>query len=483
MKPRNTIVIMSDEHDPRFMGASGHPRVKTPHLDALAARGVRFTDAYTPCPICVPARAAFATGQHVHRIRHWDNAMPYTGSIRGWGHVLQEHGHRVESIGKLHYRHAEDPAGFDIEHIPMNVVDGVGMVWGSIRNPLPPAPAGRMLGPDIGPGESSYTQYDRSIADHAVQWLQDAAARDEDKPWMLYVGFVAPHFPLVAPPEFFSLYSPDEMPRSKLLPEDGYPHHPWVAEHSKFWPHDTRFKDEHERRLAIAAYHALCSWVDHNVGRVISALGETGLGDSTRVIYTSDHGDNVGARGLWGKSNLYQEAVAVPMIMTGPEIAPGVCHTPTTLIDLFPTIIESVGLDPAPEMGERPGRSLFALAAGPADPERTILSEYHAVGCNSAGFMLRRGRWKFHYYVGFAPELFDLDTDPEETTNLAGSPEHVPIVAAMEAALREICDPEAVDQLAKADQQALIALHGGREGALRLGAPGATPAPSDRRTL
>jgi len=130
---KNVVVIMSDEHDPRIMGCSGHPFVKTPNLDALAQRGVRFTDAYTPSPICVPARAAFATGMRVHQLRLWDNAMPYIGEQRGWGHVLQERGVRVESVGKLHYRGVEDPAGFDVEHLPMHVVGGHGMVWASIR--------------------------------------------------------------------------------------------------------------------------------------------------------------------------------------------------------------------------------------------------------------------------------------------------------------------------------------------------------------
>ncbi|MGI9477734.1 MAG: sulfatase-like hydrolase/transferase [Hyphomicrobiaceae bacterium] len=478
MKPANLIVIMSDEHDPRFMGLSGHPRVKTPTFDRMAATGVNFTNAYTPCPICVPARAAFATGQYVHRIRHWDNAMPYTGSIHGWGHVLQESGRRVESIGKLHYRHAEDPAGFDIEHIPMNVYNGVGMVWGSIRDPMPvDPPPTRMLGDYIGPGESTYTEYDRSVANLTVDWLRDTATRPADEPWVLYVGFVAPHFPLVAPEEFFALYDIEDMPPSKLLPADGHPHHPWIAEHEAFWSHDARFENETERKTAIAAYHALCSWVDHNVGRVLGALDETGLADTTRVIYTSDHGDNVGARGLWGKSNLYQESTAVPMIMTGPDIAPGVCHTPVDLLDLYPTILDGAGIDPAPHIDDRPGKSIFGVAAAPDDIERPVFSEYHAVGSNFAGYMLRRGKWKFHYYVNYRPELFDLDADPEETTDLAADPAHAEIVRQMEAALREICDPEAIDALAKSDQQALIDQHGGRDKARLVGAPGATPPP------
>jgi choline-sulfatase len=403
--------------------------------------------------------------------------MPYTGSIRGWGHVLQEHGIRVESIGKLHYRAKEDPAGFDVEHIPMNVYNGVGMVWGSIRDPLPVAPKARMLGDYIGPGESTYTEYDRSVANLAVDWLRDAAARGSRTPWVLYLGFVAPHFPLVVPPEFFALYDPSEMPRSKLLPADGYKHHPWIAEADAFWQHDQRFKDATERQVAIAAYHGLCSWLDHNVGRVLAALSETGLEATTRVIYTSDHGDNVGARGLWGKSNLYQESTAVPMLMAGPDVVPRVCATPCSLLDLFPTILDGAGLDPAPEMADRPGRSLFEIAATPDDAARPVFSEYHAVASNSAAFMLRRGRWKYHHYVGFPPELFDLEADPEETTNLADVPAHAETLRAMEAALREICDPDSVDRMAKADQAALIARHGGRELALGVGAPGATPPP------
>ena len=121
-----------------------------------------------------------------------------------------------------------------------------------------------------------------------------------------------------------------------MLPADGHPQHPWIVEQERFWPHDSLFKDEHERRTAIAAYHALCTWVDHNVGLVIASLDATGLAATTRVIYTSDHGDNVGARGLWGKSNLYQESTTVPMLMSGPEVAPGVCRTPCSLLDLFP---------------------------------------------------------------------------------------------------------------------------------------------------
>lgn len=477
MPAKNLVVIMSDEHDPRIMGCSGHPFVKTPHLDALAGRGVRFTQAYTPSPICVPARAAFATGMRVHQIRHWDNAMPYTGAQRGWGHVLQDHGVRVESIGKLHYRSVEDPAGFDAEHLPMHVVGGHGMVWASIRDPFRPRTDGvRMLGERIGPGESSYTQYDRAVTERAVQWLHEAG-QDRERPFVLYVGLVAPHFPFVVPEAFYELYPLDRLPEPKLHAGTGYQRHPWVQEYADFIGSE-RFADPQERLRAFAAYYGLCSWLDHNVGQILSALEAAGLADSTRIAYTSDHGDNLGARGVWGKSTLYEESVKVPMLLAGPGIAPAVCDTPVDLLDLFPTILQATGVDAAPEMGGRPGRSLLDIARAAPDLERPILSEYHAVGSNSAGFMLRKGRWKYHHYVGFRPELFDLEADPEELNDLAGDPAHAGVLARLHRELLAICDPDQVDRQAKADQAELIRRMGGADAAHKLGSSTSTPVTS-----
>lgn len=477
MSRRNVVVIMSDEHDPRIMGCAGHPVVKTPHLDALAARSVRFTNAYTPSPICVPARAAFATGLRVHQTRHWDNAMPYSGDPRGWGHVLQRHGVRVESIGKLHYRAEEDPAGFDREHIPMHVVGGHGMVWASIRDPYVSSPsAKRMLGEHIGGGESPYTAYDREVTARAVAWLQDAGER-RDQPFVLYVGLVAPHFPLTAPQAFFDLYPLDGLPSPKLHPATGYQRHPWVQDYADFMKNEEQFDTPEERLRAFAAYYGLCSFLDHNVGQILGALAAAGLDGETTVVYTSDHGDNLGTRGLWGKSTLYQESVGVPMLLSGPGVAPAVCHTPVDLLDLFPTLLQAAGVDPAPEMGERPGRSLLAIAGEPEDTQRVVFSEYHAAGSNTAGFMVRQGPWKYHHYVRHRPELFHLGDDAEEQHDLAADPAHATQLAHMEALLRAICDPEAVDALAKADQVAMIEGLGGVGVAATMGAGGATPVP------
>ena len=398
-----------------------------------------------------------------------------TARSPGGGHALQSKGVLVESIGKLHYRTEEDPAGFDVEHIPMMVADGVGMVWASIRREDERILGkGRMLGDYIGPGESKYTEYDRSITERAVQWITERANSPGDRPWCLYVGLVAPHFPLVVPRRFYNLYPIDNLPESKLHPRSGYKRHSWVEKQNAFMDSEAKFEDENERHRAVAGYFGLCTWLDHNVGLILYALENTGLGNDTVVVYTSDHGDNVGARGLWGKSNLYLESVAVPLIMTGPGIPSGVCNTAVSLIDLSKTIADHFGTSIDNPAGTT---SLTKIANEPDDPQRTVFSEYHATGAVSGAFMVKKGRWKYHYYIGFSPELFDLESDPEELVDLVDHPGCRGILAKMEAVLRDLCDPEDMDRQAFSDQAALIERVGGLAAALGLGAPGATPPP------
>jgi choline-sulfatase len=164
----------------------------------------------------------------------------------------------------------------------------------------------------------------------------------------------------------------------------------------------------------------------------------------------------------------------VPLIITGPDVRAGYdCDTPVNLIDRAPTFLAAFGLsDP-----KLPGRSLFEIALDPPDRERPSFSEYHAVGAPSGAFMLRKGRWKYHEYVGYEPELFDLNSDPDETIDRAGDSSCSAIVAELRGELRRIVDPEAADRQAKADQRALVDRFGGREAAFRMGTEGATPAP------
>lgn len=478
MKPANLLFILSDEHSRRVLGCYGHDTIRTPNLDRLAAQGVRFTDAYTNSPICVPARASLATGRYVHQIRFWDNAIAYDGSVPSWHHRLRAAGHEVVSIGKLHFRSDKDDNGFTEEVMPLHIVDGIGDPMGWLRNPLPVRKAALRLADDAGRGDSSYQRYDDRIAAAAVDWLQTRGRAAGEKPWVLFVSLVCPHFPLIARPEWYDLYPESEVPRPALydaLPPD----HPYIAALRQCQVYDQSF-DEVKLRRALAAYFGLVTFVDANIGKLLAALEGAGLAANTRILYSSDHGDNLGTRRLWGKSTMYEEAAGVPMILAGPDVPEGfVCHAPVSLVDVFPTIVAGAGLAPHPGDDDLPGASLFDVARGRA-PRRTILSEYHAAGAQTGAFMIRKGPFKYVYYAGMPPQLFDLDADPQETRDLAQELGYSRLVKDCELALRQIVDPDKADALAKDDQGMRIAALGGRQAIELRGSFGYSPPPGTK---
>jgi len=188
MDAKNLLIIMSDQHNRSVLGCYGHEIVRTPNLDRLAAGGTRFTDAYTPSPVCVPARAAFATGKYVHQIGAWDNAIAYDGTVPSWHHLLRERGHQVVAIGKLHFRSKDDDNGFSDEQIGMHIFEGQGDLLGLVRDEDMPKRGGSYkMAKLAGPGESMYTTYDREIAARAQVWLREEAQKHTGKPWVLFV--------------------------------------------------------------------------------------------------------------------------------------------------------------------------------------------------------------------------------------------------------------------------------------------------------
>jgi choline-sulfatase len=287
--PKNLLVIMSDEHNRKIAGHAGHPIVSTPALDALAAGGSCFTAAYTPSPICVPARASLATGLPVHRHRAWDNAIAYDGRIRGWAHVLRNRGHDVAAIGKLHYRgHPGEDYGFTESLLAMHITGGIGDVTHLVRDPDDIRTTGKNLIASAGPGESSYTLYDRQVAAAAQIWLRENGTRRHARPWVLFASMVAPHFPLTAPPEHYYRYIGEDLPRPKLYNKAERPDHPYVRLYTRRSDYDRHIIRPADLQRALAGYFGLVSFLDEQIGKILTVLSETGLADTTRVIYTSD---------------------------------------------------------------------------------------------------------------------------------------------------------------------------------------------------
>ena len=448
----NIVVFMADEFQARALGAVGHPVAQTPNLDRLAASGTLFTNCWTPSPICVSARVGFATGRWCHQVEAWDSTAAYDGEPNGWAHRARARGYHTASFGKLHH-HADTDDGFAESVLPMYLANGVGWVQGLIRDPLPDYPEAAELAADVGIGPTSYTDYDRNVTEAACRWLVDRVESSE--PFVAFVSYVSPHYPLAAPEEFTALY--DEIPPPEIPAVE--PTNPAVAAAARFWDYDRYFDDYPEDRRAMArrAYFGLCSFVDDQIGQVLSTLEATGLDDDTHVIFTSDHGEFLGNRGLWCKSMMYRDSVAIPMIATGPGFEPGATSDARcNLIDVAATIDDLTGSD----LGDADlaGHSLLDHHGW---GDRLGFSEYHDGGSVTGSFAVAWDQWKYVHHVGAPPELFDVAADPDELNDLATDGRETRRVAEGEEALRSIVDPDEANTRAFAAQRQRIEELGG----------------------
>ena len=483
--PLNLLVITSDQHRrtaSRLLRPSAGPHPE-PGRPGRSRRPVRHRLLQLP-HLRTVARQPGHRPLRARTGRLGQRRALHRGQRPSWGHRLVEHGNAVTTIGKLHFRRPDDDSGFPDQRIPMHVKQGVGDLYGSLR---PDVPLQRnYLGAAANPrvGESEYMRYDAAITRKAVDWLATEASQ-HSAPWCLWVSYTLPHSPFVASAEDLARYSLEDMKLPVNFRSPDWPHHPhidYIREQRILSPDEEL--DEAVVRRTIATYLAMCTYLDRQIGSVLGALAEQGLQGSTRVIYTSDHGEMLGDHGMWGKNLMYEGAAAVPFLMAGQDVARSeIVRQPISLVDLFPTIAAGVGAPLAEADADLPGMSLWSAGHGNPLPERTIFAEYHASGCREAMYMLRDASRKYVNHVGDPPQLFDLTADPNETRDLAADPRVGPATRdSFERHLGTVVDPEAVDRAAKADQARRIQAGGGLAAINKRGPiAGGTPAPDQFR--
>jgi choline-sulfatase len=463
----NLLFIVSDNHNRGVTGCYGHALVRTPVIDRIAASGTRFANSYATSTLCVPSRAGIATGRHVHQHGCWDNAIAYDGRIPSWMHRLRDAGSNVTAIGKLHFRAPEDDNGFTEEILPMHLHDGKGAIKNLMRGfdaeqPCTDGARLRLYADRSGIGETHYQDYDRRITKSTIDWLR-AHAQDKGRPWALYVGYISPHPPFTVPKRLYDLYPEDRMPLPKRFRRGDRPEHPSMQFLRELdgWGDLT---DEQMLRRVAAGYFGLITHLDEQMGEVMREVESLGLLHNTRIVYTSDHGDLFGWHGIFGKKNLYEGAVGVPLVMSGPGIPAGrTVRQLASHVDLFPTFIEGAGLSLDPADKRLPGLSLLPAVGGCEDLDRPVFAEFHAQGSKAGAFMIRQRDMKLIYHVGMPPQLFDLAADPDEAHDLVAEGSAGDRVAPLERILRSVCDPEAEDARAKADQRRMVEFWGGPE--------------------
>ena len=287
------------------------------------------------------------------------------------------------------------------------------------------------------------------------------------------MSYVSPHPPFTVPQELLDLYPFDKMPLPPLYSSQDRPQHPSLTHLRRIMGFEA-MDDAQALRRITACYYALVTHLDRQIGLVLDAARDLGLLQNTRIIYTSDHGEALGAHGLFGKANLLDPGASVPLLMSGPGVRAGhVENTPVSHVDLYPTLVESAGLEPLAAEADLLGHSLLHMESRSSP----VFAEYHAAGSRRGVSMLRDGAYKLIHHVDAAPQLFDLEADPIERFDLAADTAHAGRLKAMQQQLANICDPQEVDQRARADQRRKAEYWGGNELILKEGLLVYTPPP------
>ncbi len=451
----NILVIMSDEHRADTMGCAGNSIVQTPNLDRLARHGTVFDSCYTNSPLCVPCRLSFTAGKYVSRVGAWSNGswLP-SDEYPSIARIMTAAGYESYLCGKQHY---DATRRYGFTEIGGNMNRGKKKGTGRRRkaNNLDPKPGLSKRFNDFHPGEKSEVlRHDRAVTAGTVEFIEER--KRSDGPFFLFTGFLAPHFPLIVPKRYWDAYK-GRVPMP-VIPEGHLESQPRNYEHLRIGFNMEGVPDDTVRK-GRELYYGLTQWVDEEIGKVLDALATSDVADNTVVIYTTDHGENLGDHGLWWKNCLYDSAARIPLIVSWPaRWAGGQRRTEAcSLVDVVQTIAELAGAK-APD--DWNGDTMTAWLDDPAAGWKDLaVSEYYGHNVASGSVMIRQGRFKYVYHTrpdaDHAPEreLYDLEKDPGEFRNLAEEPEQRDRIRAMHAALVQELgeDPETTEKRCRAD--------------------------------
>ncbi|MFZ0385617.1 MAG: choline-sulfatase [Solirubrobacteraceae bacterium] len=464
VQPPSFLVLMADQLAASWLPAYGHPLVQTPHLSALAQDATVFDSAYTPFPLCAPARSAMLTGRLASDIGVYDNAAELSATVPTLAHALRAHGYHTAVAGKMHFVGPDQLHGF--EHRLTADIYPADVDWTpDWARPLDrPLPWYHTMESVLDPGvcaAAMQTDYDEEVCFHAVRKLYDMARHRPDQPFLLFVSFTNPHDPWEIPKRHWERYRRSEIPDPtvpSLALSEADPHSRRLRAMCRV--DEASLTDEQIRR-ARHGYFAAVSYLDERVGDVLGALERSGMADRTTVLFCADHGEMLGERGLWYKMSFFEQSARVPLIVRVPGAGPRRVTEPVSLLDVTPTLLELAGLPAeqvSPPVANRAGgtaaalgdaswfapRAAVSLAAaltgvGPT-PARPVVSEYHAEGVTAPSAMVRDGRFKLIRSLEDPDLLFDLEADPRELTDLSGAPEYEDTVARLGDSLDERVD-------------------------------------------
>ena len=448
----NVLILMVDQLNGTLFPDGPAQWLHTPNLKRLAERSTRFVNAYTASPLCAPGRAAFMSGQLPSKNQVYDNAAEFSSSIPTYAHHLRRAGYHTCLSGKMHFVGPDQLHGFE-ERLTTDIYPA-DFGW----TPDYRKPGERIdwwyhnMGSVTGAGVAEITnqlEYDDEVAHHATRKLYDLARGADERPWCLTVSFTHPHDPYVARQKYWDLYADCAhlQPQvAAMLYSDQDAHSQRIFDANDWRSYEiTDTMIERSRR----AYFANISYLDEKIGEILGVLEATG--QSANIIFVSDHGDMLGERGLWFKMSFFEGSARVPLMISSPDMTPGLVHAPVSTIDLCPTLCDLAGLEMDEVAPWTAGESLVPLGQG-AERLSPVMMEYAAEASYAPMVSLRLERWKFNRCAIDPDQLFDLEADPNELHNLAALPEHQEVVSRLSAEVDARWDLDAFDAAVRQSQ-------------------------------
>lgn len=455
MTQPNILILMADQVNGLLFPDGPADFLHAPNLRALAERSTRFVNAYTPSPLCAPARASLMTGLLPYRSKVYDNGAEFASDLPTYAHHLRRAGYQTTLSGKMHFVGPDQLHGFE-ERLTTDVYPA-DFGW----TPDYTKPDERIdwwyhnLGSVTTAGTAEITnqlEYDDEVVYNATRKLYDLARGNDQRPWCLTVSFTHPHDPYVARPKYWHLYDDClELVAPPAIPyDDQDPHSRRLLDAADWRNYDINDEDI---RHARQGYFANISYVDEKIGELLGVLEATG--QEAVVVVLSDHGDMLGERGMWFKMSHREGSARVPLMISSPQMAPGRVDTPVSIIDVVPTVCELAGV-PAEDVA--PWIDGESLVAG-ADGHGPVALEYAAEGTLSPMVGLRDGDWKYIRTDSDPEQLFDLVTDPAETTNLAQDPAHADQLDRLRGIADEQWDLAAYDRAVRESQARRLVIY------------------------
>ncbi len=419
----NVLLIVSDEHNHRVSGFAGDTVVRTPNLDAIAARGVRLENTFCQSPVCTPSRMSFLTGKNIRSCSAWNNHWVLFPEHRTIADSFSDAGYATCLMGKMHFGGGLQYHGF--QQRP----------YGDLRHGLGHQPDPIDMFPNsggvahAGPSEIPESlQQEVIVSIESAAWIENHISEKPEQPWFMCASYNKPHAPLVCPLRYLNRYM-DKVPSVWIDDDDSAVRHPYVTTQRTNLGLSCITREQNDR--ARAAYWGAVDFLDYCIGMMLDRLNRAGALDNTIIVYLSDHGDMIGNHGLWWKAVYYEEAILVPFLIAGPGIPEGQTKPGlAALTDLYPTLCSLAGIDPPQDID---GIDLTPLILNGARCRDHIISEYygmssiitHAKGKAPSGNNMRLIRTENRKYVNIPGQgdlFFDLDSDPSELQNRIDAP-------------------------------------------------------------